>query len=266
MTTDTMTLNLKPNPELSSQTRELVALAEFYVVTTSEESVEASEFLSRIQKLRRWIDGIYKDAKTPLATAKRTLDVQQKALLDPLADAERLVMQRIVAFTTSQQQIRQQREATARMEAQAVAVAEQARQAERIRVLAEDARTSSAAAVALHAQADMIEQAPPLVIPTPVVMDATLAKGVQSRTTYSAKVENLRDLVLGVAAQIMVSEYALDATTRTFLTDTFLPTPQCSLSLVDAVVPQLNTLARALRQDLSIPGVLLEKNVSLVAK
>ena len=264
--TDTMTLNLKANPEVAIQTRELIVLAEFYVVTTPEESVEASEFLSRIQRLRRWIDSIYKDATAPLATAKRTLDTQKKSLLDPLANAERTVMQRIVAFTTEQDKLRQQRGNAARLEAQAVALAEQARQAERIRTLANAHQTSPAAAVALHAQADMIEQAPPLIMPMPVVMDATLSTGMQQRTTYSANVENLRDLVMGIAAQIIVSEYTINDSTRTFLVETFLPTPQCSLSLVEAVMPQLNMLARALRHDLNLPGVTIEKNVSLVAK
>ncbi len=265
MTSDTMTLNLRPNPELASQTTQLVSLAEFYIVTTPEESVEASEFLSRIQKLRRWIDGIYKDAKTPLTTAKRTLDAQQKLLLDPLADAEQLVMKRIVAFKTQQHALRQEKELAALKEAQADALAEQRRQAERIRLIART-HPSLTASVALHAQADMIEQAPTLVIPKPVIMDATLSQGVQQRTNYSAKVENLRDLIMGVAAQIMVSEYQLDNSTRSFLVENFLPTPQCSLSLIEASASQLNTLARALRQDLNIPGVILEKNVSLVAK
>lgn len=264
--TDTMTLSLKPNPEVANQTKQLIFLAEFYVVTTPEESVEASEFLSRIQKLRRWIDSIYKDATAPLSTAKRTLDTQKKSLLDPLADAERTVMQRIVAFTAEQDKLRQKQENVAQLLAQATAFAEQARQAARIRSLADQSTTSTSASVALHAQADMIEHAPPLVMPTPVVMDATLSTGVQRRTTYNANVENLRDLVLGISAQIMISEYSLDAVTRKFLEENFLPTSQCSLSLLEASMPSLNTLARALRQDLNIPGVTLEKTTSLVAK
>ena len=64
----------------------------------------------------------------------------------------------------------------------------------------------------------------------------------------------------------MVSEYAISADMRTFLIETFLPTPQCSLSMVEASMPTLNALARALRNDLSIPGVTLEKNITLVAK
>ncbi len=229
----TMTLDLKPNPELCSQTTKLVALAEFYTITNPEESVEASEFLARIQHLRRWIDGIYKDAKGPLATAKRTLDAQQKALLDPLAVAERTVMQRIVDYTRLQEQQRQR---------DALLVAERL------------------------AQADMIEHAPPLVMPVAVIMESVLAKGVQQRTNYAAKVENFRDLVLGIAAQIIVTEYEISAEMRVFLTEKFMPTQQCSLSMVEASIPTLNALARSLRNDLNIPGVTLEEKITLIAK
>jgi len=261
-----MTLSLKPNPELASQTKELIALAEFYVITNAEESVEASEFLGRIQKLRRWIDGIYKDAKGPLAVAKRTLDAQQKALLDPLAVAEKTVMQRIVDFTAAQQAQRELLERDARLEATRIARAELERQAQTVRQIADHAQTSDSAAAALHVQANMIQQSPMLIMPTPVVMETTLAAGVQQRVTYSATVANARDLVMGIAAQIIVSDYVISDEMRRFLVETFLPTPQCSIELLEPVMPKLNLLARALKHDLSIPGVMLEKNVSLVAK
>ena len=100
----TVTLDLKPNPELSSQTTALVALADHVVVRTPADSVEASAFLARVQHLRRWVAGIYKDAKTPLTTAKRTLDAQERALLVPLAEAEQRVMREIVSFQAQHQQ------------------------------------------------------------------------------------------------------------------------------------------------------------------
>ena len=84
VTADTLTLNLKSNPELSSQTTALVSLASHVVVRTPDDSVEASAFLPKVQHLRRWITGIYKDAKAPLLTAKKTLDTQEKSLLGPL--------------------------------------------------------------------------------------------------------------------------------------------------------------------------------------
>tara|TARA_R110000824_G_scaffold44320_5_gene129017 strand:- start:2598 stop:3398 length:801 start_codon:yes stop_codon:yes gene_type:complete len=266
MTASTMTLDLKPNPELTSQTKDLISLAEFYVVTTPEESVEASEFLTRIQKLRRWIGGIYKDAKAPLATAKRTLDAQQKLLLEPLAAAEKQVMERIVSFTAEQERLHAQREAVARLEAENIARAEQVRQAERIRLVAEADATPASSVIALNDQADAIEQSAPLVMPVPVEKEATLSANMHRRITYSAKVDNLSDLILSIAAQIIVSEYKIDESTRTFLTDRFSPTPQCSVSLVSAAMPALNTLARALKKDLNVPGVSLEKKPSLVGK
>jgi len=63
-----------------------------------------------------------------------------------------------------------------------------------------------------------------------------------------------------------VSDYVISDEMRRFLVETFLPTPQCSIELLEPVMPKLNLLARALKHDLSIPGVMLEKNVSLVAK
>ena len=148
VTADTLTLNLKSNPELSSQTTALVALASHVVVRTPDDSVEASAFLAKVQHLRRWITGIYKDAKAPLTTAKRTLDAQEKALLDPLEEAERRVMQLIVAFTTAQAAERRQLEAAA-LEAQ----------------LAGEA---------------------PVAAPEPA--SQTTIDGMQSRTTYSAQI------------------------------------------------------------------------------
>ena len=206
---DTLTLNLKPNPELSSQTTALAALAGHVVVRSPDDSVEASAFLARVQHLRRWITGIYKDAKQPLTTAKRTLDAQEKALLDPLEAAERRVMQLIVAFTAAQ-----------------------------------DAQRRQLEAVALEAQLD----------------------GMQSRTTYSATVTDLRALVLSVAGQLLLETPGATKVTQAWLTKVCAPTPQCTLSLLEASATTLNALARALRTDLSVPGTALASSVTLVAR
>jgi len=203
-----------------------VALAERVIVCSPEDSVEASAFLSKVQHLRRWITGIYKDAKAPLATAKKTLDEQEKALLGPLGIAEDRVMQLIVAFTREQT-------------------------AERV-LLAE---------AALDAQL-MGEPGPLLPIP-PVV---TTIDGMQSRTTYSATVTNLRALVLSVAGQLLLDTPGATKVTRAWLTQVCAPTPQCTLSLLEPSATTLNALARALRTDLSVPGAVLSSTVTLVAR
>ena len=261
---ETMTFSLKPDQKLNGQTKELVELAAYYEVTTPEQSVEASEFLARIQKLRRWIAGIYKEAKQPLSVAKRTLDAQENALLEPLAEAETTVMNMIVQFNSEQSRIKQQLEKAALIEAQAVAKAERDRQATILLQVA--IKSDAVVADSLIDQAAMIELLPLRAIPAPVIMEQTLSVGMQKRVTYSAKVVSMRDLVLGVAAQIMYTEYDMSKETRDFLTDNFLPTPQCSIVQLEAVMPQLNILARALKNDLCIPGVVLEKSTTLVAK
>ncbi len=97
-----MTVNLTPNPELRSQTTALIAASRLITIATAEDSLAASEWLARVQKLRRWVTGIYKDARSPLVTAQKQLIAQEKALLDPLAVAERTVMAEILVFTTAQ--------------------------------------------------------------------------------------------------------------------------------------------------------------------
>ena len=226
VTADTLTLNLKSNPELSSQTTALVSLASHVVVRTPDDSVEASAFLAKVQHLRRWITGIYKDAKAPLTTAKRTLDAQEKALLDPLEEAERRVMQLIVAFTTAQAAERRQLEAAA-LEAQ----------------LAGEA---------------------PVAAPEPA--SQTTIDGMQSRTTYSARVTDLRALVLSVAGQLLLETPGATKVTQAWLTKVCRPTPQCTLSLLEPSATTLNALARALRTDLSVPGAALSSTVTLVAR
>ena len=221
---DTLTLNLKPNPELSSQTTALVALANHVAVRSPEDSVAASAFLSRVQHLRRWITGIYKDAKQPLTTAKRTLDAQEKALLDPLEEAERRVMQLIVTFTAEQVAERRQ-----------------------------------LAAAALEAQ---LAGAPAVALPAVV----TTIEGMQSRTTYSATVTDLRALVLSVAGQLLLETPGATKVTQAWLTKVCQPTPQCTLSLLEPSATTLNALARALRTDLSVPGTTLTSTVTLVSR
>lgn len=224
VTGDTLTLNLKSNPELSSQTTALVALASRVVVRTPDDSVEASAFLAKVQHLRRWITGIYKDAKAPLTTAKRTLDAQEKSLLDPLEEAERRVMQLIVAFTAAQAAERRQLEA-----------------------------------VALEAQLAGEE-------PVPAPAAQTTIDGMQSRTTYSARVTDLRALVLSVAGQLLLDTPGATKMTQAWLAKVCQPTPQCTLSLLEPSATTLNALARALRTDLSVPGTALASSVTLVAR
>jgi len=97
-----VTMDLRQRPGLEKQANDLLAPADSMLVTSESESFAASLYLERIQKLRRWVKSIYSDAKQPLAVAKRTLDAQERALIDPIKQAEKQIMGRILEFTTAQ--------------------------------------------------------------------------------------------------------------------------------------------------------------------
>ena len=97
-----MTMDLRQRPGLEKQAHDLLAPADSMAVSCESESLAASLYLERIQKLRRWVKSIYTDAKQPLSVAKRTLDAQERALIDPIKQAEKQIMGRILEFTTAQ--------------------------------------------------------------------------------------------------------------------------------------------------------------------
>ena len=64
-----MTMDLRQRPGLEKQASDLLAPADAMLVTSESESLAASLYLERIQKLRRWVKSIYSEAKQPLAVA-----------------------------------------------------------------------------------------------------------------------------------------------------------------------------------------------------
>jgi hypothetical protein len=196
-------------------------------VSCESESLAASLYLERIQKLRRWVKSIYTDAKQPLAVAKKTLDAQEKALLTPIKCAEKQIMGRILDFTTAQ----------ADREAQRVAAqVDQSLDAETLVPVA---------------------AAPP---PAPMV-----APGMQRRSTYSATVVDMEALVLAVAGQLLLDRPGSTKVTQRWLSQVCRPSPQASLGLLTASGPALNALARALKHDLRVPGTTLSETTTLVS-
>jgi hypothetical protein len=222
-----VTVNLKPDPALTSRTTALIASSSTQTVTTATESVEASRALAQLQQLRRWISGIYQDAKAPLATAKKTLDGQEKALLGPLAVAEARLMVLITGFQAELQ--------AARMAADAVML---------------DAVLAESAAVT----------------PTRDPLVPTTIPEIHARTTYGADVVNFQELVLAVAAQRLLDLPGATAVTRRWLRTVCQPTPQATLDLLQPSAPAINGLARALKADLAVPGVAVSATTTLVAR
>ena len=233
--TNTVTVDLDPEPALAGQTEELVALADQVMVTTESESVEASAVLKRVQMLRRFVSGVYKTAKGPLNDAKRRLDTQEKALLEPLRRAESDIMATILAYRNAEQ---------ARLEAEA---------AEAVEATVE-ARLNGAPSLE-----PVLPASPP---------PDTLVEGMVARSTWTGTVTDLKKVVLSVAAQLLLDDETAKMTTvtRRWLTKTCAPSPQASLDLLSISAPRLNALARALRHDLSVPGTSVAENQQLVSR
>ena len=233
--TSTVTVDLDPEPALAGQTEELVALADQVMVTTESESVEASAVLKRVQMLRRFVSGVYKTAKGPLNDAKRRLDTQEKALLEPLRRAESDIMATILAYRNAEQ---------ARLEAEAAAAVE----------------------ATVEARLNGAPSLEPVLPAAPA--PETLVEGMVARSTWTGTVTDLKKVVLSVAAQLLLDDETAKMTTvtRRWLTKTCAPSPQASLDLLSISAPRLNALARALRHDLSVPGTSVAENQQLVSR
>jgi hypothetical protein len=226
-TTEMMTMDLRQRPGLKKQTHELLAPADAMQVTCESESLAASLYLERIQKLRRWVKSLYADAKRPLAVAKKTLDTQERELIGPIKEAETQIMGRILAFTTAQADRESQRLA---------AEVDQGLAAETI--------------------------VPVVASPTPA---PTVVPGMQRRSTYSATVTDMEALVLAVAGQILLDRPGSTKVTKRWLAQVCRPSPQASLGLLTPSATALNALARALKHDLRVPGTTLSETTTLVS-
>jgi hypothetical protein len=216
------TVNLRQDTHLDQRVTALikkVADRKSDPITTAQESMAVSDTLQKLQQLRRFIDGVYKDAKRPLTDAKKQLDGQHRTLLAPLKEAEAALTEALLTFQEAQE--------PAPVPIQKVNGA-------------------------LPAPAPM---------PTP-----TLVPGMGIRTHYRAEVTDIKALVIAVAAQLLVKDPDVDITkvTRKWLMT--LATPQATLDLVRPDPVPLNSLARALKEDLQLPGVVATQKPSMVSR
>jgi hypothetical protein len=219
----TLTMDLRQRPGIEREARDLLLLSDAVVVTSSAQSVSASDYLQKLQKLRKFLVGIYKDAKQPLAHAKKTLDAQEHALVDPIKAVEKQVMGKILAYTQATKYLETRR---------------------------------------LAAETDRMLEGEDLV-PTPP-STPPLTPGMHQRSTYSGTVEDMEALVLSVAGRILLSKPG-GSDREHWLTTVCQPSSQATLSLLTVSNPDLNALARALKDHLDVPGVTLRETMTLVS-
>lgn len=235
-------------------------------VDTAEQCVTASRTLKGVAKLRREIEGEYKKKRQPHIDAQREIIAEEQALTRVLAIAESACEGLIKAFrrkeaeerATKEQQEREQREADARAEAQL--------RADQLRAAA--ASAPKAVAKRLNAQADIVQNAQPVIDPveTPDAPQ-TLAEGVHTRKSHHAAVDDLKKLVLQIAAGIMLKEYSAsaDPAMAAFL-QTFKPSAQATMALLLPRMPELNALAKSFPTDLELQGVRAVEDEGFVAR
>lgn len=250
-----------------TQVATLVAESTEYTgpITNATECLTVSEFYAKTQRIRRYVDQVFKIAKSPLSKTKKELDREHRTSVDTLKALEERDNKRILAFRNADRDQRAQLEQQEREQREAAALEEQARRAEQLRQAAAEAPSKKVRKL-LEEQAAILERAAPLIDPIePIPEEQTLADGIHDRTTYSGVVFNLEALVLQVAAQTMIAKYGAPPTIVGWL-EQFAPHPQAKIDLLQPVQKPINDLARALPDDLALAGVRVEKDTSLVSR
>ena len=220
-----VTMDLRQRPGIERQTRDLLRLSDDIAVTSPAQSLSASDHLQRLQKMRKWVVGIYKDAKQPLTQAKKTLDQQEHALVDPIKAAEKGVMGKILAY----------REATEYLETRRLA-----------------------------AETDRLLDGEDLVPTVPTAPSMTPGMHQRSTYSATVEDLEALVLSVAAQILINRSDTE-GLTPWYWLTTVCKPSPQATLGLLTVSAPDLNAIARALKHDLDVPGVTLKKTTTLVS-
>lgn len=215
------------NEELESQALAWPGRAQALTVTDQISHDRAADMVIEVVTLRRRIEEFWKPIKGAAKKAHQTAVDAEKRLLDPLQKAEAALKTGIGEWERRQKWLRQE---------------EQRQLEEAQRQADEEARIARAHAAAANGAAqEAIEE----ILETPVVQAAAVvaptfakAKGVATRTVWHAEVTDLRALCRAIAdGKVAVVDGAVA-----------IP------PLVQANLPVLNQMARALKENFAVPG------------
>jgi hypothetical protein len=188
-------------------------------ITDAPSYERACEFLKAIKGLRQEIADVFDSHIKRAFDAHRALCAEKRDAEAPLAEAERIVKNGLVAWDRVQEQQRE---------------AERRRLEEEARREAEDRRLAEAAALAAAGATEMADALLDEPVDVPVVAVAPLTpkvNGIAYRETWSAQITDLHALVKYIAAN------------------------PSHLGLLIANQTALNAQARSLKGQLRIPGV-----------
>lgn len=196
------------------QAQRMLTAAEEYTIDSDDLFAAAGEDLQRIKALQKNVEDTRKTIADPLFRAKQAVDALFKGPAEFLTKAENVLKRSMLAYQTEQErkaaEARRIAEEAARVERERLAAEERARQqaAEKARHEAEAAAAAGDAAAAQEAAARaeqaeaeaeaVAQEAAVITMPVAVAAPARVT-GISTRTTYSAQVDDLLELVKAVA-------------------------------------------------------------------
>lgn len=207
---------------------------------------EGDTILVTCKALRKRIQSAFEPATERFREIKRQADAgrrdneaKQAEYEQPVIEAESRVKELMQAYQTEQKQLAAAKQAEADAKAQADADARKAKEVEAMRAEAERVRKEDAAAAKeLEAQAALTEEQPAAPVAAAPVAAAPKAGHSHSRTTYSADLVNMTHLCLAIGNPLC---------------------PMATANLVKLDAKAANQLARALKSNMSVPGLRLVK-------
>lgn len=224
---------MRPEPDLEQEALSWPERARGFVVFDQKTYDVAARKLLALAEMRREIIQHHAEPKQKAFEAHKSICAAEKRLLDPVAEAERIIKGSIGTYDMEQRRIRETADRKAREESERLAM----EQREREIVEAE------AAGAAVEEVTAMIEA--PMIVPRVAPMAPAIqhrpAAGVSTARTYRARVTDIKALCRAVADGAVAHTLVLPNETA------------------------LNALARAQKGVLSIPGVLVEEDFNVRA-
>lgn len=210
-TTEVATTELKSNvvafpasatPALPQEVHDLANAAQSWTLRVAEAQITdvatheaAQRMLLEIDDIRKRVVATWKPMKEAAFKAHRAVCDKENELLKPLIDADKLLKQRIGAYTFEQIKIAQQRDEQLRLAAESEA---------RQRAVVETEETAIAAAEELHAMGDfegaedVLNNPMPAPIryemPAPVKPSVASVAGVSGNIAYEVSITNINDV------------------------------------------------------------------------
>jgi len=218
MTTEGLSKTFAIDGKLQSVIESLVEVANAYIVDSPETLEQAGVYASELKRSEKSIDTAYKVILKPYADARKIALDEKRGHLEPIVAAGETLKTKIVTFTRAQRVAHEAAVAVARKKAETEAKRQRTRT---VKTLEKLGQTSQAEAMA----------AAPLVAKPVVVTAPPKPSSFVTRHTWSARVDNLGQLVKAVSEGIVP---------------------------LDALQPNqvfLNGLAVQMRQSMAVPGV-----------